>query len=173
MNEKILQALWEDTNHLDDLAYSLGDALDVKASIVLVLCTFLGAVSASILALPDLARWVKFVQATAVAGIACAVVFCMGTLWPWEFLAPPRIEDWESFVTESAVDHKNQKDGLDAVLLELQGARLRVAKKRIATNLKLTTRNGKYNQRAIFAIAVVILMEGVTLAWLARTLIHR
>ena len=68
---------------------------------------------------------------------------------------------------------QNQKDGLDAVLLELQGARLRVAKKRIAINLKLTTRKGKYNQRAIFAIAVVILMEGVTLAWLARTLIHR
>jgi hypothetical protein len=171
MNEKILQALWEDADRLDDALFTLGDALDVKASIVLVLATFLGAVSASILAIPTLtlAPWVKFEQATAVAGLACAVVCCLVALWPSVFSLPPRIEDWESFVTESAGDHKNQKDGLEAVHLELQAARLRVAKKRIAINKRFTDRKAKFNGYAFYATAIVILADGATLLWLART----
>ncbi|HEY0703079.1 MAG TPA: hypothetical protein VGD60_09955 [Candidatus Acidoferrales bacterium] len=168
MNDKILQAVWEDAARLDDLLFTLGDTLDVKASIVLVLATLLGAVTGSILALDLLAPWVKLAQAVAVLGIFCTVVFCLVALWPSTFGTPPGVEGWEGFVTELAGDYKDDPHGLDAVLLELQGGRLGKAKQRIAINRKLTKRKAKFNKYAFYGSAVVILMDALTLAWLAH-----
>jgi hypothetical protein len=169
MNEKILDTLWEDANALDDAVVKLGDALDVKASIVLVLATFLGAVSGPILILHDLAAWVKFAQATAVAALGCAVVACLIALWPAEFILPPTVEAWEAFITEAADEQKDNPNGLDAVLLDLYRSRLRKAKERIGINRRFTDRKSKYNSYAFYAVAIAILMDGATLVWLAHT----
>jgi hypothetical protein len=171
MNFKILQALGEDADRLDDMLFNLGDTLDVKASIVLVLAAFLGTVSGAVLALHELPSWVKLAQAAAVIALGCIVVFCLIALWPSEFGTPPGVERWERYVVELADDYKNDPHGLDAILLELRGSRLTNAKERIVTNRRLTTRKTKYNTYAFYATVVVILMDVATLAWLARTLL--
>ena len=48
---QIVEVLRDDTEKLDELYFQLGDVLDVKASIILVLVTLLGAVSGQVLAL--------------------------------------------------------------------------------------------------------------------------
>src|ERR1700721_4632100 len=74
MDEKLVDFLWEEITRLDEAIVDLGDALDVKASIVLVLATLLGAISGPILALHDLPDWVKVAQAIAVAALGFTVI---------------------------------------------------------------------------------------------------
>src|ERR1700727_2916720 len=94
MDEKLVDFLWEEITRLDDAIVDLGDALDVKASIVLVLATLLGAISGPILALHELPPWVKVAHAIAVAGLGFTVICALTALWPSEFTLPPHVEAW-------------------------------------------------------------------------------
>lgn len=169
MDEKLADILWEDVARLDEAIVDLGDALDVKASIVLVLATLLGAISGPILLLHDLPPWVKLAQAIAVAALGFTVLAALVALWPGDFSMPPKVEDWEAFITESAADHKDDADGLALVETELRESRVRVAKRRIAANKRITDRKAQYNGFAFYTSGVAILMDVATLIWLART----
>jgi hypothetical protein len=169
MHEKIEQALWEDISHIDETIFSLADALDVKASILLVLTTFLGAVAASILVLPNLPAWVKLAQAVAVAALTLTVVCCLAALWPATFETPPSVEKWRAFITEAAGELKDDPHGISEVLRKFHESRVKAGEKRIAANKRITTRKAAFNKAAFYFSALAILMDIVTLVWLAHT----
>jgi hypothetical protein len=56
MKKEIEIALTEEQKRLDELFFQLGDVLDVKASIVLVAVSFLGAISGQDFAPPSPSR---------------------------------------------------------------------------------------------------------------------
>jgi hypothetical protein len=169
MDEKLVDFLWEEVTRLDEAIVDLGDALDVKASIVLVLATLLGAISGPILALHDLPAWVKVAQAIAVAALGFTVICALAALWPSQFALPSHVEAWEGYITESAADHKEDPDGLAQIKTELRESRVRVVKRRIADNQRITKRKGLFNKFAFYTSAVAILMDVATMMWLART----
>ena len=169
MDEKLVDFLWEEVTRLDDAIVDLGDALDVKASIVLVLATLLGAISGPILALHDLPDWVKVAQAIAVAALGFTVICALVVLWPSEFTLPPHVEAWEGNITEGAADYKDDPDGVERIASELRESRMRVAKRRIADNQRITDRKSMFNKFAFYTSAAAILMDVATMMWLART----
>jgi len=141
----------------------------VKASIVLVLATLLGAISGPILALHDLPDWVKVAQAIAVAALGFTVICALVVLWPSEFTLPPHVEAWEGNITEGAADYKDDPDGVERIASELRESRMRVAKRRIADNQRITDRKSMFNKFAFYTSAAAILMDVATMMWLART----
>jgi hypothetical protein len=75
----------ERLNAKDELTYQRGDTLDVKASIVLVVVTFLAGQSADLLAKGNLTSFGKTAQIVAATSVALAGIFVWGQLWPREY----------------------------------------------------------------------------------------
>lgn len=166
MEKEISDILWEDASELDEAIVKLGDALDVKASIVLILVTLLGAISGPILVLAGLPQQVKIAQCVAVAALTLAVYFSLVVLWPSDFSMPPDTDSWEQFIWETGAEQQNNAQ---AIATELRASRIRLAKKRIASNQKITVRKARFNQYAFYATAAAIVLDVATLIWLAYT----
>ena len=75
----------ERLNAKDELTYQRGDTLDVKASIVLVVVTFLAGESAELLAKGNLTPAGKVTQIIAAAFLALAGILVWSQLWPREY----------------------------------------------------------------------------------------
>lgn len=168
MQKEIADAIWEDVKRLDEVNFQLGDVLDVKASIILVVITLLGALSTSILLLPNLSATIKLVQVIAVVGIVLAVVFSIIALWPRDFKIPPTPESWVSHINKLKEEHKDCTDAAALILQKFHEARMRVAMKRITSNKAIAEKKAKLNDLSFYATAGAILMELITLGWLVR-----
>src|SRR5579863_10314787 len=92
----------------DELTYQRGDTLDVKASIVLVVVTFLAGQSADLLAKGNLTPYGKIAQIVAAISIALAGILVWGQLWPREYEVeaaekfPQWKEDLEEFYSQDS-----------------------------------------------------------------------
>src|ERR1700722_4214172 len=100
MNKEVQNEINEQEKRLDEVFFQLGDVLDVKASVVLVVISFLGAISGQILTLSDLPLLIKVVQFVGVAGLATAVVLTVVSLWPRVFDLPKDREEWVAYAKE-------------------------------------------------------------------------
>jgi hypothetical protein len=86
----------------DELTYQRGDTLDVKASIVLVVVTFLAGQSADLLAKGNLTSLGKDAQIVAAISVALAGIFVWGQLWPreYEVEAAEKLPQWKTELEE-------------------------------------------------------------------------
>jgi hypothetical protein len=92
----------ERLNAKDELTYQRGDTLDVKASIVLVVITFLAGQSADLLAKGNLTSLGKAAQIAAAVSVALAGIFVWGQLWPREYAveAAEKLPQWKAELQE-------------------------------------------------------------------------
>jgi hypothetical protein len=87
----------EKARERDRFELELSDTFDVKASIVLLILTFLGTIAATILTAESLAKTVKLAQIPVIAAIVVSGIFCVASLWPRNYLLddmPERYTDW-------------------------------------------------------------------------------
>lgn len=92
----------ERLNAKDELTYQRGDTLDVKASIVLVVITFLAGQSAELLTRGNLTEVGKIVQVISAIAVALAGIFVWGQLWPreYEVEAAEQLPQWQTELEE-------------------------------------------------------------------------
>jgi hypothetical protein len=92
----------ERLNAKDELTYQRGDTLDVKASIVLVVVTFLAGQSADLLAKGNLTPFGKAAQLVAAVFVALAGILVWGQLWPrqYEVEAAEKLPQWKAELEE-------------------------------------------------------------------------
>jgi len=76
----------ERTRERDRFELDLSDAFDVKASIVLLILTFLGTVSATVLTTDRLSVAAKLSQVPAILCVVISGVFCIACLRPKSYL---------------------------------------------------------------------------------------
>src|SRR5215469_16513274 len=100
MHVKIAEALEKDVEKLDEIHFGTGDALDAKASFVLVVLTLLAALSGQVVILHDLTRTIKTLQVLAILSIIVGVVMSILALWPRRFDIPPGHQVWNKFLTD-------------------------------------------------------------------------
>jgi hypothetical protein len=92
----------------DELTYQRGDTLDLKASIVLVVVTFLAGQSADLLAKGNLTPFGKVAQIVAAISVSLAGILVWGQLWPREYEVeaaekfPQWKDDLEEFYSQDA-----------------------------------------------------------------------
>jgi hypothetical protein len=92
----------ERLNAKDELTYQVGDALDVKVSIVLVVVTFLAGQSIDLLAKGNLTCLGKVTQIIAAISLALAGILVWGQLWPREYKveAAEKLLEWRAQLEE-------------------------------------------------------------------------
>jgi hypothetical protein len=99
----------ERLNAKDELTYQRGDTLDVKASIVLVVVTFLAGQSAELLAKGNLTCLGKVTQIIAVLSLGLAGILVWGQLWPreYEVESAEKLPEWRAELQEFYQDDPN------------------------------------------------------------------
>lgn len=116
--------LGERARERDRFELDLGDAFDVKASIVLLILTFLGTISATMLTAESLTRIPKLAQIPVIAALVISGIFCVACLWPKDYLLddlPATYANWLANLRES---DSARLEGITSLSLELANGRI-------------------------------------------------
>ena len=167
MRKEITDGVAEDAKRLDEIYYELGDTLDVKASIILVLAAFLGAVSGQVLTLPSLSWPIEVLQSLVVLSLGLCAVFTVLCLRIREFDGPPPPEQWAESLYSWSEHYAKYPTGDDDMLEHFEIERRNLTSERIAGNRKLAKEKAKMNGRALWATAAALGFEFLSLAVLA------
>jgi hypothetical protein len=167
MNKEIKDAIAEHEKRLDELFFQLGDVLDVKASIILVVISFLGAISGQLLVLHDLPYLIRGIQIVAVLALAGGVFATVRSLWPRVFDAPPDTAEWMEYLQQLEKYFAGKDDASELVANDFLQAIAQRRQERIARNRALTTTKSNLNAWAFRATVVAASAEAVSLIWLA------
>jgi type III secretory pathway component EscS len=167
MKQEIENTIAEHEKRLDELFFQLGDVLDVKASIILVVITFLGAISGQVLALRDLPYLIKIIQIVAVLALSEGVVASVISLWPREFYAPPDAAEWVAYLQELEKYFHDKEDGPERVTKEFEQAITQLRRERTAKNRALTRTKSAFNSWAFRGVVIAAVAEASCLIWMA------
>jgi hypothetical protein len=161
VNAKLLAEL----NTKDDLVFKLGDTLDVKLSIVLVVITVVGAQTAYFFTKPVVGIQ-HTLQVCSVVFLVLATIAAIAGLWPrhyWmiepEGLVENRIKELEAYYKENGEEverHLPQQLELDQIGW---------AKTRIADNRSINNRKAWRLDAAFYATSCAIACNILTLIW--------
>lgn len=157
----------EATKRLDELNYSVGDTLDVKSSIILVVITILGTISGGIIATQQLPTAIKVIQVIGVLALVIAGVLSLIALWPRNFSVPPAPEKLRNYLNEWVEYYAGEAQAEEKASAEFESEEQRLALERISVNGRLASWKSKLNSAAFYATAVAVLMELASLSWFA------
>ena len=155
----------------DALLFSLSDTLDVKASIVLVVVTFLGTLSGIFLANPLLPYLLRYGQLAAAVFLAGAGLMAFITLWPrqHELETAETLDEWQQ---ELRAHYKNALDPNEAVSEAFTAGRVQRLKERIQLHTGIDRAKSNCLDWSYRLSAVALALNLTTLIWLALSL-HR
>lgn len=166
MRKEIMDGILEEAERLDEIHYEVGDTLDVKSSIILVVVTFLGTLSGEILSRPALAGLAKAVQVSAILCLCVAGVLTLLALFPRKFDIPPDTGEMLEYADGLERHYGNFCNGAEMLLKHFQQNRIAAAMERIATNRDLANAKLKLNKAAFYVTAVAVCLELFSLALL-------
>jgi hypothetical protein len=150
----------EKARERDHFELGLGDTFDVKASIVLLILTFLGTISATILTADKLTLVPKLAQIPVIAFTVISGIFCVACLWPKDYLfddLPDRYVNW-----------LGNLDGSDAERLEgVVNLNLELANGRISHNHALNKTKAWSLNGAFWSMSVALFVELAAIAYIA------
>jgi hypothetical protein len=126
----------ENIQYQDDLEFKLGDTLDVKTSIALVLVVFLATQSASFLALAMPRHWHNF-QIASVGLLVIAGFLAIVALWPRKYKLRLKSSEFLGWVKE--VDEFYGGDKASAVKF-IQSKQIEKVEKRFSINSLINER---------------------------------
>jgi len=148
----------------DDQTFRLGDAIDVKASIALVVITFLATQTGSFLSVggraAELPLWSAF--ALAIAG-----ALAVSELWPrdYEIEATEGLDGW----IQELGDYYRHDDDADSKVAEaVRSGHIARTKERIEANARINQRKSVYLTWSFRFTAIALVLNLVTLilrAW--------
>lgn len=166
MKKEIEDSLAQEQKRLDELFFQLGDVLDVKASIILVVITFLGTISSQVLVVPNLPNLIKGIQIIAVLALGFGLVATVWSLWPRAFEAPQDAAEWLDYLQKLEKHYAGKDDTSELVAKDFSQDMARRRQDRITRNRALAKTKAKFNNVAFRATVVAASAEAVSLVWL-------
>ena len=159
VNEKLLAEL----TAKDDLAFKLGDTLDVKASIGLVVITFLGTQTAYFLD-KHISGISHALQAASVVSLVIATIFSIMELWPQKYLMIEPEENSTSRIPELIAHYSKYDEEVELnVLGQLILEEIQWTNQRIAANKSKNGRKAAWLEWAFRTTAIAIGLNAATL----------
>jgi len=155
-----IEFLGERTRERDRFELDLGDTFDVKASIVLLILTFLGTISATMLTADKLTTVPKLAQIPVIAAIVISGIFCVACLWPKDYLFDDLPETYANWLADLGESDSEQLEGVTSLSLELANGR--ITHNHALNKTKAWSLNG-----AFWFMALALFVELGTLAYLA------
>jgi|ERR1700733_11083579 len=167
VNERLLAEL----TTKDDLAFQLGDTLDVKGSIVMVVITFLGTQTAYLLD-KHVYGPSHVIQAVSVLCLVAATVFSILELWPRTYVMIEPESNVAKRIPELIAHYSQFNDGAlePNVLNQLTLEQIGWAKSRISSNKAINALKSGWLEKAFYATAIAFCLNAVTLVlvWLTH-----
>ena len=117
--------LGERTRERDRFELELGDTFDVKASIVLLILTFLGTTSATMLTADRLTAAPKLAQVPVIAFVVISGMFCVACLWPKDYLFDDLPETYANWLANLGESDSEQLEGITTLSFELANGRIK------------------------------------------------
>jgi hypothetical protein len=152
--------LAERTRERDRFELELGDAFDVKASIVLLILTFLGTISATMLTAEKLTAIPKLAQIPMIASIVISGIFCVACLWPKDYLFDDLPETYANWLADLGESDSERLEGITSLSLEL--ANSRISRNHALNKTKAWSLNG-----AFWFMSIALFVELGAIAYIA------
>ena len=172
MRKEILNAVAEEARRKEDFYWRAGEALDLKASIILLVVTFLGTLSGQLLSLSDLPVPLRVVQLVAVLAVCASGILTLCGLWPRTFATSGDPNEHLKYANELEKYYQGQPNAEDLVERDFEKARTDIVLSQIATNEPLATSKSRFNKLAFYPLAVAVLADLASLVWLAIWHVH-
>lgn len=148
----------------DQLEFQLGDTLDIKTSIVLVVITFLAAQSTDFLrATPALSPFWHYMQVLSVLCLIMAAGMALYELFPREYtvrMAPAEFLEW---VRKLSVFYKDDIDAESKIVDAIGDAELEKIKTRFARNSAINAAKSKLLEWSFYFMLVTLVLNLFTL----------
>lgn len=161
VNERLLDEL----NAKDDLAIKLGDTLDVKASIGLVVITFLATQTAYFLD-KHISGAAHNMQVGSVVCLSVALFFALVELWPRTYMLPLPESSAVSRAEELRKHYAQYADAPAAAISEhLTKDEIEWAKTRIIANQKKNHQKSRWLSISFYFTAGALILNILTLFW--------
>jgi hypothetical protein len=164
MDKEIKARIAEEIRRVDEAFWSLVDVLDVKASVVLVALTFLGALSGQILGIDKLPTYIKILQIAAIVMLCIVGVLILRCLWLREALLPPSPAELIDWVKKLEIIH--EKEG-GSVLTEFEEHQEEKGLERIEANKSAALEKTKLLKWCFRVLAIAVTLEFASLLGLA------
>lgn len=163
----------ESAQKYDDSERSLGDVLDVKASVALVAVTFLAGVSAQLITMQGLSPlWIKIqlpIQIVALLLLSVAGALIITELWPSDYSALPTPKADADWIERLSAAGESATAILDAVLKH----KLSSAIERVEHNRKINDRKSVLLDWAFKLLAGALILVSGNLLCLAVSFLLR
>lgn len=161
--EKAYDRLLAEISSKDDLAVKLGDTLDVKASILLLVITFLATQTAYFLDKSPTALPHHLLVCSGML-LGCATIAALVELWPRTYMLPLPEKSGVERAAELR-DFYGQHEGVEAgvMVAEFTKNQMGWAQSRIASNQAINRNKSKCLEWSFYFTAIAMLLNMVTL----------
>ena len=149
MQKTLADHISEEAKRLDEISYQAGDVLDVKGSIVLLVVTFLGALSGQIVSVPDLPPTIKVIQVVAVAALCSSGLLTICALWPRDFGIPRDPKKLTTYVNALFEYFSDKPKPEEFVLQQYEEVKNQSVVDRISTNTHFARSKARLNKLAL------------------------
>lgn len=150
----------ERTRERDRFELELGDTFDVKASIVLLILTLLGTISATMLTADKLTAAPKLAQIPVISLVVISGIFCVACLWPKDCLFDDLPETYANWLADRRESDSERLEGLTILSIELANGR--ITHNHALNKAKAWSLNG-----AFWFMALALFVELGALAYIA------
>jgi hypothetical protein len=152
--------LGEKTKERDRFELELGDTFDVKASIVLLILTFLGTISATMLTADKVSAVPKLAQIPVIAATVISGILCVACLWPKDYLFDDLPETYTNWLVDLGDSESERLEGVVRLSLEL--ANTRIIHNHALNKTKASSLNG-----AFWTMSVALFVELGAIGYIA------
>jgi hypothetical protein len=155
----------------DDLEFALGDTLDIKTSIVLVLITFLATQSADFLrGIPPLSTFWHYTQIVSTLSLIVAGGLALYELFPREYMARMSPGKFLGWMNELSEFYKDDADAESKIVGAINDAELKKAETRFARNSAINAQKSKLLEWSFYFSLAALAINLLTLLRLSSAL---
>ncbi len=138
------ELLFRKMDERDKLEFSLCDSTDVKASILLLLITFLAGLTASLLTEKKLSTLIRFGHEIVTSLLAVSTVFAVLSLKPRDYSTEKRPDEYEGWLKKLREHYAGKPDAEFEVFHQFRSGSSAKTLARINENYKLNRSKLKY-----------------------------
>lgn len=154
----------------DERELALGDTLDIKTSIVLVIITFLATQSETLLKATEKLRWWHIAQRCSVVFLVIAGLLAIAELIPRKYRFRMPLDEflpWANGVLDSYKRRPNLLDPETEAVAHIENEEIEKAKDRFLANREINDSKSRFMKWSFRATFAALLLNLATLAYIS------
>ena len=159
MNMDILRFRYEHARDRDSFELSLGDALDVKGSILLAAIAIMATLSGYILGIGRVPELLRLAQVLSVAILSIGGILTIGELWPRDYLLYDTPEAYSKWMSDIESRQNQPAGGGNVALIEILQGAVEIANEGITENHRINKRKSALLNAAFYSVVASLIIN--------------